>query len=327
VIVTLIACAMLIGGSPSTSNQKPQAAPSKPAAAIPDRATLLKQAAAAQQSGDYRQAARLLQLAAERYKSVVAYLELARLQSRSKDNAAALVSLGKARELAPNSEDVLSAHAQLALASKLPVPAVLTLIPLTRMYPSVAQYHYLLGVGLMALQDFPFAVDALEEANRLEPDRALTLLALGLSLNNRKMFAEARGVLTRSLELQPESSEALAALAEAEAGAGDLDSATVHARKALETAPASATAHLVIGLVALEHRSYEDARAALLDANKADPDSAKILYQLSQVYARLGDEVSSRRYVNLYQQKLRSIEEQLNTLRSDGALLAARLGR
>ena len=53
-------------------------------------------------------------------------------------------------------------------------------------------YHYLLGVGLMAIGDMPGAVDALEEADRLEPERPLTLLALGLALNNRKLFAEAR---------------------------------------------------------------------------------------------------------------------------------------
>ena len=170
-------------------------AASPKAASVADRGVLLKQAADAQQKGDSAQAMRLFQLAADRYQSVHAYLELARLQSRSKETSAALATLTKAREFAPNSEDVLSAYAQLALASKQPMPAVLTLMPLARMYPKVAQYHYLLGVGLMAIGDMPAAVDALEEANRLDPDRALTLLALGLSLNNRKLFAEAKTAL------------------------------------------------------------------------------------------------------------------------------------
>jgi tetratricopeptide (TPR) repeat protein len=303
------------------------APPKKPAAAVADRATLLQQAESAQKAGRNDEAMRLFQIAASRHQSVRAYLELARLQSRARDNSAAMASLTKARQIAPNSEDVLSAYAQLALASKLPMPAVLTLEPLTRMYPSVAQYQYLLGVSLMAIGDIPSAVDALQAANRIEPDRALTLLALGLSLNNQKMFAEARTALTRSLELQSDSTEGVAALAEAEAGVGEFDNAMTHARLALERMPSSATANLVIGLVALERRNYAEARDALLKANQADPDSPKILYQLSLVYARLGDEANQRRYVGLYQEKLRAVEERIKALRAGGTFSSGRSER
>jgi len=302
----------------SGSAQAPRA--SAAPAAVPSREVLLKQADDAQQAGESVQAMRLFQLAADRYRSVRAYLELARLQSRAKQTSAAMTTLTKAREIAPNSEDVLSAYAQLALASKQPMPAVLTLMPLTRMHPTVAQYQYLLGVGLMAIGDMPAAVDALEDANRLEPDRALTLLALGLSLNNRKQFAEAKTALTRSLELRSDSTEALAALAEAEAGQGDGDSALTHARRVLERAPNDATANLVIGLVALDRRNYTDARDALLRANTADPESPKVLYQLSLVFARLGDTASADRYVALYREKLRGVEERIKGLRTGGTL-------
>jgi tetratricopeptide (TPR) repeat protein len=327
-VSTLLLIGALTSAAQTPSSPKPSASP-KPAS-VADRATLLKQAIDAQQAGDIPQAMRLFQLAADRYQSVRAYLELARLQARGKEISAAMASLAKAREIAPNSEDVLSAYAQLALASKQPMPAVLALVPLTRMCPSVAQYQYLLGVGLMAIGDMPAAQDALEEANRLEPDRALTLLALGLSLNNRKLFAEAKSALVHSLELQPDSpdrNEALAALAEAEAGLGDFDGATAHAREALERLPSNATANLVVGLTALERRNYPEARDALLRANKADPESPKILYQLSLVFARLGDEANAKRYVDLYQEKLRSVEERIKALRTGGTLAPGRSER
>lgn len=324
--LVLVAAALLFLSPVPARSDSPQTA-AKPAAAVPDRVTLLKQAGEAQQAGRYEEAARLLQLAADRYQSVQAYLDLARVQSRTKQNPAALASLAKAREIAPNAEDVLSAYAQLALASKLPMPAVMTLVPLTRMYPSVAQYQYLLGVGLMALGDMPSAIDALREANRLEPDRAVTLLALGLSLNNQKLFADAKAALSRSLELQPDSNEAVAAIAEAEAGLGDLDGATAHARQALERSPSSATANLVMGLVGLERRQYAEARDALLTANQADPDSPKVLYQLSLVFARLGDEARARRYVDLYQEKLRGVEDRVKALRAGGAITPGRAER
>ena len=288
--------------------------------AVPDRATLLQQAAAAQKSGRNEEAIRLYRLAAERHQSVQAYLELARLQSRTGDAASALTTLNKARDLAPNSEDVLSAIAQVALAARRPMPAVLTLQALTRICPSVAQYHYLLGVGLMAVGDMPAADEALKEANHLEPEKPLTLIALGLVLNNRKQFDEAKTSLVRSVELQPDSSEAMAALAEAHAGLREFDRATVLARRVLDRAPANATANLVMGMILMEQKDYAGARDALLKATAADPDSPKAFYQLSLAAARLGDDAGAQRYVQEYQKKLQAVEDRVNQLRAGGSL-------
>ena len=311
ILATMALLTLLSGGNG-------QSAQSRSNVAIPDRVVLLQQAQAAMQSGRHADAIRLLRLAGERHQSVRAYLELARIQSMGGDRPAAMDSLSKAREIAPNSEDVLSAYAQLALATKQPLPAVLTLQALTRLYPTVSQYHYLLGVGLMGIGDMPSAATSLDEANRLEPDRAITLLAWGLALNNRKLFADARTVLSRSLELEPESVEAVAALAEAEAGLGDLDGAAAHAQQALDRSPGSATANLVLGLILMERRDYPAARDRLLKALEADPDSPKVAYQLSLVFARLGDETSANRYVELYREKMRGFEEKLKILRSSG---------
>jgi tetratricopeptide (TPR) repeat protein len=319
------------GGTAASAQQKSQpntpprtTKPASAAAPVQDRAALLQQAAAAQKSGRVDEAMRLFRLAAERHQSVQAYLELARLQVRAGDSAAALTSLSKARELAPNSEDVLAAYAQVALASKRPMPAVLALQSLTRICPTVAQYHYLLGVGLMAVGDMPSADSALREANRIEPERPLTLLALGLVLNNRKQFSEARDVLARSVELQPDSIEAMAALAEAQAGLGEFDRAAVHARRVIDRVPSNATANLVIGLMMMEQKNYAAARDALQKAIASDPESPKAFYQLSLALARLGDEAGARQYVQIYQDRLRAVEERVNALRAGGTATPGR---
>jgi tetratricopeptide (TPR) repeat protein len=278
-------------------------------ASVSDRAELLRRAGEARSAGQIEEAMRLFRLAAERHRSVQAYLDLARLQSSGGDAAAALETLAKAREIAPNSEDVLSGYAQLALSRKQYVPALLTLESLTRIYPTVAQYHYLLGLSLLGVGDTPSATEELSTANRLQPDHPLTLLALGLALNNRKQFDEARSVLTRSLDLQPDSPDTVAALAEAEAGLGRHDEAIAHAERALKISPEHATAHLVLGMVFMERRSYAEARDQLLKAAATDPDSPKAAYQLSLVYARLGDDAQSRHYLEVYQQKLRAFED------------------
>src|SRR5436190_15684136 len=81
--------------------------------------------------------------------SVRALLQTARRQSADGDAAAAVDSLRQARAIAPNSEEVLNAFAQLALAARMLLPAIVTLDSLTRICPTVAQYHYLLGVAFM----------------------------------------------------------------------------------------------------------------------------------------------------------------------------------
>jgi tetratricopeptide (TPR) repeat protein len=298
-------------------NAQTAATTQKGTASIPERSELLKRAADARQSGRRDEAIRLLRLAGERYQSVQAYLDLARLQSAGGEPAAAMDSVTKARAIAPNSEDVLSAYAQLALATKQPLPAALTLESLTRLYPTDPQYHYLLGVSLMGIGDMPSASEELAESNRLEPDRPLTLLALGIVLNNRKLFSEARTLLTQSLELQPDSVDAAAALAEAEAGVGNLDEASKHAERALKRAPDHATANLVLGMIFMERRNYPEARDTLLKAAAADPASPKSAYQLSLVFARLGDEERSRQYVEIYRERVRAFEEKLKVLRSN----------
>ena len=83
------------------------------AAALPARDAGTRQSS----SGLGRRAVRLGQ----------ALLQLARLQSGEGDAAGAASTLGRARALAPNAEEVLSAFAQVSLAARTPVPAIIAL--------------------------------------------------------------------------------------------------------------------------------------------------------------------------------------------------------
>ncbi|PYQ15628.1 MAG: hypothetical protein DMF80_08500 [Acidobacteria bacterium] len=280
-----------------------------------ERDRALEKAAADAAAGRRSVAAQELREAALRFHSVTALLQLARLEAGQKEGARALATLRQALALAPNSEDLLSAYAQVALASGAPVRAIPALESLTRIWADVADHHYLLGVALMQAGDMTAAVDALAEAERLEPNRVLTLVALGLAFNKRKLYAEAKPYLVRSLEREPESVEAVAALAESEEGLGELDEARAHALRAVARSPDQPTANLVLGMVLMKEEKFAEARDALEKAAAADPTSAKAHYQLSLAYARLGDEARSRREVELYQKALREVEERLQELR------------
>ncbi len=248
--------------------------------------------------------------------SVKALLQQARTEAGRGDRAGALNTLRQARVLAPNSEEVLSATAQVSLAARAPLAAVDVLEPLTRICPTVGQYRYLLGVALMQAGDLVAATDALQEAQRLEPDRPLTLVALGLGLNSRKLYSEAETHLRRSLELEPGNLDATAALAEALEGTGNSEEAAALARRVLASSDAHATANLVLGLVLMNQEKYADARDALLKAVAANPASSRAHYQLSLAYARLDDRASSEKHLELYRVKLREMEERAKMVRS-----------
>ena len=299
--------------------RSPLVGASSQAASGPTRDALIQKASAALAAGNRAEGKEMLRTASERFQSVQALLMLARVQSGEGDAAGALDTLQKARALAPNAEDVLNAQAQVSLAARMPVPAIRTLESLVRMCPSVAQYRYLLGVGLMTVGDSLSAIGSLAKADALDPDRPQTLTALGLAYNNQKLYPDAKPRLMRSLELDPDSTEALAALAEAEASLGDIADAESHAGRAIAKVPAHATANLVMGMVRMAQQRYAEARDALLTAVATDPHSPKPEYQLSLVYARLGDAATAQRHVELYQQKLRDMEQSVKALHRNGA--------
>ena len=312
------AIALAASMQPTAQTPRPQPPPRAAAPQGESREALLAGASNALSGGRRAEAKRMLKAAADGFGSVTALLQLARLQMGEGDASGALDSLQKARALAPNSEDVLGAFAQVALAARRPVPAAGALEALTRMCPEVAQYHYLLGVALMSAGDTVRATDSLQTADRLEPGRALTLAALGLAFNARKQFADAKTVLTRSLEVDPEKPETVAALAEAEASLGELAAAEEHAGRALAASASDATAHLVIGMVRLQQARYEEARDALVKAAAADPQSPKADYQLSLVYARLGDTANSERSLESYRRKLADMNARVKAMRTGG---------
>ena len=280
------------------------------AASGTSRDALIKSASAAVAAGHRAEAKELLRTAADRFQSVQALLLLARVQSGEGDAAGALDTLQKARALAPNAEDVLSALAQVSLAAHMPVPAIQTLESLVRMCPSVAQYRYLLGVGLMTAGDSLSAVGVAGESGRArsrstaDADRARSRLQQPEALPRREA-APAAQPRARSRQYR----NARRARGSRSRPGRPRGRRITRRRAPSSKVPAHATANLVIGMVRIAQQRYPEARDALLAAVAADPRSPKPEYQLSLVYARLGDEATAQRHVELYRQKLRDMEQ------------------
>jgi tetratricopeptide (TPR) repeat protein len=267
-----------------------------------ERDLALKLAIADLAAGETVRAERQLRSIGERFESVQALVLLARLQLSRGEPEAALGTLDRARELAPNAEPVLDAEARAGfVADRLP-RALTALDALARMHPAVPEYPYRLGLAQMRIGDVQGAVAALEHARELDPTRVSIHVALGLALNAQSRYEESRDAFETVLRFEPAHTLALGGLSEAVLGLGRLEEAEALARRTLALDPDQGAANLTIGIVRLKQERYEEARGALLRAAEASPDDSKVHYQLSLVHARLGDPEASRRALERYRQ-------------------------
>lgn len=276
--------------------------------------------------GNTSRAVAQLESVTERFQSVRALMQLARLQARSGRNQAAAETLERALVLAPNSEETLAAQARVALAIPTPVVAIRALEALTRIHPEVADYAYLLGVARLQVAEMTGAIEALQRSLELAPGRPLPLLALGKTLTAQKRFEEAVGALRQSLRLDPESAETLAVLSEAEEGLGQLELAEEHAAQALARDDDHPGAFMTLGLIRMTQARYDEARDAFLRAVASEPALAKAHYQLSLAFARLGDRETSAQHLELYRRIRREKDEALAKLRTQAGLGTSAMG-
>ena len=246
--------------------------------------------------------------------SVRARFELARLLASRGEGEPALTELGRALESAPSSEELLDAYARLALRLGKPIRALPALEALARLDDGNAETAYLLGVSLLQLGDPAVAGETLERATRLRPDMALAFTALGLARNLEKRYEQALAALSEAQVLSPGDLETEAALAEAEQGLGQLDAAATRAEAVLAKSP-HPTAMLVRGLVAMEKQDWPKARSTFETLLTAEPEAARVHYQLSLACARLGDTAASTKHRELYQKALVAQESRIRALR------------
>lgn len=254
----------------------------------------------------------------DRKRSAAALLQLAMIAERGQPKFQ-ITLLDQAMELAPNSEAVLAAHARTHVRGKLWAPALRSLEPLAGIFPENAEYAHLHGQVLLRLGQMTDAVEALQRAVALDPQLPGAALDLGNAMNQEKRFADAQPHLTALLERDPENLDVQAALAETEEGLGELEAARQRAVRVLASRPDHATAHLVLGMVHMKSRRFDEARDALQAAVNADPGLAKAHYQLSLAYARLGKRGMARNALAIYEDKAEGNKAQLMTVVSDSA--------
>jgi tetratricopeptide (TPR) repeat protein len=277
--------------------------------------------------GDELAGEKIYESIAMRHESVRAMLALGRSLSRRGEGQKAIGVVYRAVEMAPNSEDALSAYARLCVEYEAPVPGMRSLEALTRLFPLNAEYSYLLGIARLQLAESDGAVAALRRSLELDPDRVLPLFALGLSFRDQKRFEEAREALTESLRLMPSHADSMVVLAEVEEGLGEVEVAEKHLTRALELGGETPDALYVLGKIRHAQGRYDEARQALERSIELNPRPRKAHYVLSLTYARLGDREKSREALARYRQKTKEAEDLLIQMRTDAGLGSSGMGR
>jgi predicted CXXCH cytochrome family protein len=236
-------------------------------------AGLYKLGTALRRSGQYPEAADVLQQAAASTESPVTWHELGLTYRALGRNTDAVTALGKALALDP---DMAEAHNNLGIiwfAEGNPARAEAAFREAIRIRPEYADAHGNLANLLSAAGNLSAARDQFEIALRLRPADAATRYNYAMLLGRTSHFDEAQRELEAALRFDPEFADAQELLGDLLLARNDAPAAVPHYREALRIKPESTRAHLGLGAALV---AVGDAESAIPHLQKAAaaPDAA-----------------------------------------------------
>jgi tetratricopeptide (TPR) repeat protein len=162
--------------------------------------------------------------------------------------------------------------------------------------------HFLLIEALNASEQQAEALGVAEEAARVFPDIAQAHLAKAQQLARLGRYAQAGPEFTQVLKLEPNEVDALLGLAEIQQKQGDYSVGlqTYNQVLAIDGANATATLGAARNLILLDKAA--DARPILESGIQAHPENSQMHYELSRVYARLGEKVLAAEQTKIVQE-------------------------
>ncbi|MGZ4788625.1 MAG: tetratricopeptide repeat protein [Terriglobales bacterium] len=128
------------------------------------------------------------------------------------------------------------------------------------------------------------AIEAFQNAAKLQPKEAEPHLSTGLLLEQQKQYSQAAAEYQKAADLDPKSAEALAGLVNTYSQAGQLTEAETALHKFVELDPKNATAHIQLGrLLAAQHK-WDEATAELDKGLQFQPGDIQAERQLASIY-------------------------------------------
>jgi tetratricopeptide (TPR) repeat protein len=139
-------------------------------------------------------------------------------------------------------------------------------------YPKYPPTFYYLGAAQAINRNFDEAVPALQKCIELDGKAPEAMIALGSVYNSLRKYGEAERMLTRAVELAPNSFDAHEELAKAlMPNLERTPEAEVHLRKAISLNSTSSEAHILLGNVLLRQRNTEGALKEYQESLRLNP--------------------------------------------------------
>jgi tetratricopeptide (TPR) repeat protein len=232
-------------------------------------------------------------------KSVEALLAMAEIFAAENKHAESLTMLEKARELSPDSRDVLRHLIVEAMQAGQNDKGLQAAQDLQRGSSELDDRYLVASVMLQQKQYLP-ATHILEDYITQRPQDAKAYLGLGMAYLNLLRYTDARQALERSLQINPSLAEAEYQLGQLAGQQGSRQEAIQHWKKAVELQPHHAQALFSLGTMYLESGELAEAESAFLRALATDPGNMKMEYDLALVQNKLGKSEEAKQHFERY---------------------------
>jgi protein O-GlcNAc transferase len=210
------------------------------------------------------------------------------LAMRAAGDANALSELEKARELAPQNEQItLELAKSLTLAGK-DGQAIPLLQHSLELAPKSNALAYQLGIAYQNTGRAKDALSLLRRAAAAEPRNSEVLTNLGLALCQAQQAKDAVPVLQKAIALAPKNLSARQNLAAAYVSLGQHDDAIATLRAALKLAPNDPRLHYNLGVAFKMQDNASQAIPELQAAERLDPSQPEAPYALGMLYSQTG---------------------------------------
>jgi tetratricopeptide (TPR) repeat protein len=235
-------------------------------------------------------------------------LTLIEVETAQQDLAAAAVTIGKLRDLAPTDSEIL--YAAYRIHSDLAGEALLSL---SLAAPQSGQMQQAMAHELERIRDLPGAIAAFRKAIAVDPNLPGIHFELAEALHgsdSQADRAQAEHEYAIAFEKNPHEVQAAVRLADLQADRGDLDSATTLYERALSQRPNNADAALGLARVYSEKNENEKALPLLQQVLVADPANMLAHFRLSALYRKMHKPDDAKRELAEYQ-KYKEIKDGL----------------
>jgi tetratricopeptide (TPR) repeat protein len=232
-------------------------------------------------------------------KSVETLVAMAEIFAGESKHADSLTMLEKARELSPDSREVLRHLIVEAMQAGQNDTGLQAAQDLQRKSSELDDRYLVASVMIQQRQYLP-ATHILEDYITQRPEDAKAYLGLGIAYLNLLRYVDARQALEHSLQIKPDIAEAEYQLGLVAGQQGNRQEATQHWQRAVDLQPHHSQALFSLGTMYLESGNLAEAESAFRRSLATDPSNMKTEYDLALVLNKLGKSEEAKQHFERY---------------------------